>query len=48
MDEALTINNEVIRMITSTISAIRANQGAKRVRDDKADYMTDTDLISND
>jgi four helix bundle protein len=48
IDEALTINNEVIRMIASTISTVRANQGAKRVRDDKADYMSDTEFIPND
>jgi four helix bundle protein len=45
IDEILQLNNEVIRMLTSTISTIRAKQGAKGFREDKADYTTDTASI---
>lgn len=42
-DEILKFNNEVIRMITSTINTIRAKQGAKNIREDEADYIVDAD-----
>ena len=35
------LNNEVIRMIASSISTIRTNQGTKRIREDQANYFTD-------
>lgn len=41
IDEILKLNNEVIRMITSTIKTIRAKQGTKDVREDKPDYIID-------
>ena len=40
IDGILRLNNEVIRMITSTITTIRAKQGIKTVREDNADYLT--------
>ena len=42
IDKILKLNNEVVRMITSTITTIRAKQGAKTLREDEADYLTDT------
>ena len=39
IDEIVRLNNEVIRMITSTINTIRAKPGAKSIREDNADYM---------
>ena len=48
IDETLEMNNEVIRVITSTIQTIRAKQGIKNVREDLADYLTDTELSPND
>lgn len=41
-------NNEVIRMIASTISTIRAKQGNSKLREDSPAYNTDTDVASND
>ena len=35
------LNNEVIRMIASSISTIRTNQGTKHIREDQAYYFTD-------
>src|SRR5512138_542845 len=34
----LKLNNEVIRMITSAISTIRAKQGIKNVKEERAEY----------
>ena len=39
IDEVLKLNNEVVRMITSTINTIRAKQGMKGVREDNTDYI---------
>ena len=47
IDEILKINDEVIRMIASTINTLRAKQGIKSARDDKADYVTDASSITN-
>ena len=47
IDEILKLNNEVVRMITSTISTIRANQGARNVHEDKTDYFIDPDSTNN-
>lgn len=41
----LSLNNEVVRMITSTISSIRSKQGSKSIREDRADYSTDVNVI---
>ena len=46
--EILSLNNEVARMITSTINTIRANQGAKNLREDKTNYVTDDISTDND
>jgi four helix bundle protein len=48
IDEILKINNEVIRMIASTINTIRAKQGTKSAREDKADYVADASSITDD
>ena len=48
IDDILKLNNEVVRMIVSTIGTIRTKQGTKNVRDDKADYLIDIDSTSND
>jgi four helix bundle protein len=40
-DEILKLNNEVVRMITSTINTIRTKQGTKNLREDEADYVVD-------
>ncbi len=41
IDEMLKLNNEVVRMITSSINTIRAKQGTKGVREDEPDYIID-------
>ena len=41
------LNNEVIRMIASSISTIRTKQGAKSIREDQADYFIN-DQTQND
>jgi four helix bundle protein len=43
IDEVLKLNNEVIRMITSTINTIRAKQGTKSLGEDQAEYIPDAD-----
>ena len=48
VNEILNLNNEVIRMITSAISTIRAKQVSRTIREDKADYITDSDQPIND
>ena len=48
IDEILELNIEVVRMITSTISTIRANQLTKNVREDKASYLADDNPKFND
>jgi four helix bundle protein len=47
IDDILQLNNEVTRMIASTINTIRAKQGSKSLKEDKTDYVID-DLIDND
>lgn len=47
-DDILKLNDEVARMITSTINTIRANQGTKNVHEDKVDYLTDPASTNND
>lgn len=46
--EILRPNNEVVRMITSSISTIRSKQGSKGVRENNADYLTDTNVSEDD
>jgi four helix bundle protein len=48
IDEILKLNNETIRMITSTINTIRARQGTKNVREDSPDYLIGTDPFNDD
>jgi four helix bundle protein len=45
IDEALGLNNEVVRMITSSINTIREK---KQVAEESADYLVDTNQINND
>ena len=46
--EILHLNNEVVRMITSSISTIRAKQGPKGLREHGADYSTDVNVIPDE
>ena len=41
IDEALGMNNEVVRMITSSINTIREKK--KHIREESADYLIDSD-----
>ena len=45
IDEALGLNNEVVRMITSTINTIREKK--QQVTEENADYLVDSDLADN-
>jgi four helix bundle protein len=47
INEILALNNEVVRMITSTINTIRAKRGAKGLREEKVEYIIDPDFINN-
>jgi four helix bundle protein len=46
IDETLRLNNEVVRMITSTINTIREKK--KQITEEKADYLIDSDPINDD
>ena len=46
IDEILKLNNEVVRMITTTINTLRAKQRTKNVRDGQADYTIGPDPIN--
>lgn len=48
VDEILTLNNEVVRMITSTVATIRANQGTKNIREDNVISSTDDNSDTDD
>jgi four helix bundle protein len=48
INEILRLNNEVVRMITATINTVRAKQGTKKLKEEKAEYLIDSDLINND
>lgn len=48
VDEIVKLNNEVVKMITSTISTIRSNQATKSVREDRADYLANDNRILDD
>ena len=43
INEILSMNLEVIKMITSTINTIRAKQGTKSIHDEQSDYLIDND-----
>ncbi len=47
IDEILKLNNEVGRMITSTISTIRTKQEAKNLKEKKSEYLIDSDSIND-
>jgi four helix bundle protein len=47
INEALNLNNEVVRMITSTISTIRAKQEAKGLKENRAEYTADSGFIND-
>ncbi len=46
--EILKVNNEVIKMITSTIITVRSKLGAKNLREDNADYVVNQNFTDND
>jgi len=48
INEILKLNNEVVRMITTSITTIRAKQAVKQLGDEKAEYVIDSDLTDND
>jgi four helix bundle protein len=48
VDEILKLNNEVVRMITSTIATIRANQGTRNIQEDTVAYNADNNSILDD
>jgi four helix bundle protein len=48
INEILKLNNEVIRMLISTIHTIRSNQVSKGIREESTDYITEANPISND
>jgi hypothetical protein len=48
IEEILRLNNEVVRMITSTISTIRSKRGSTSVRENHADYTADGNVILDD
>ena len=48
IDEVLKLNNEVLRMITSTVITIRAKQGTKKLREDKVEYLFNDNAIADD
>lgn len=44
ISEILGLNNEVVKMITSTINTIRSKHGSKNVREENVDYRTDVNV----
>ena len=42
IDQILQINNEVVRMITTTINTLRGKQRTKSIREGHTDYITDS------
>ena len=48
VNEILKLNNEVIRMITSSISTIRVNQGTRNLREYRTNYLIDPDPINEE
>lgn len=41
INEILHVNNEVVRMITSTIQTLRSKQSGKNVREEQTEYTAD-------
>jgi four helix bundle protein len=48
ISEILKLNNEVIRMLISTIQTICSNQATKGIRDESTDYITAANSITDD
>jgi four helix bundle protein len=48
IDEILSLNNEAVRVVTSTINTIRSKQGSKNLREDQADYFIDVQPPDHD
>jgi hypothetical protein len=48
IEQILKMNNEVIKMITSTIATIRANQRSRNIKEGPTEYLTDSDNVIND
>ncbi|HEY9527874.1 MAG TPA: four helix bundle protein [Anaerolineales bacterium] len=48
IEEILRLNNEVVRMITSTIGTIRSKQGSKSVQENHAYYTPGGNVIVDD
>jgi four helix bundle protein len=48
ISEIVKLNNEVVRMIISTIATLRANQRSRNIKEEPADYLTDSDNVIND
>jgi four helix bundle protein len=42
IEQILKLNNEVLRMITTTINTLRAKYGAKSIREGQLDYISDS------
>jgi four helix bundle protein len=47
-EQILSLNNEVIRMITSTIQTLRSNQGTKNIREEQPEYKANVELPTNE
>jgi four helix bundle protein len=45
IDEILKLNNEVVRMITTTINTLRIKQGTKSIREEQTEYTFGLDQI---
>ena len=48
INEILKLNNEIVRMITSTIHTIRENMGTKRFQEDQSDYFIASDQTNQE
>lgn len=42
IEQIVKLNNEVLRMITTTINTLRAKYGAKSIREGQSDYISDS------
>ncbi len=47
IEEILKLNNEVVRMITSTIITIRSKQGTKNLKEERSEYLTDSNFTND-
>jgi four helix bundle protein len=48
MHAILKLNDEVVRMLTTTINTIRTNQVTKNIREDRTDYITHNNSFPDD